>query len=576
MRTTAPDATGHIVRAGSTIHTGPVQGSGTSFTQTDPSSGQITPEQFTEILPKICSRETAYSPSDWSSANPLSGHCAIACLIAQDLFGGEILRASLEHIPELRHIRSHYWNRLPDGAEVDFTRAQFGYSYPKDLKPEVKDRSYFSHEDTQRRYKLLSLRLRQILSSRPGTEQSLDPTQGAALQRQAGLTARPELIPVNNTSLLEKYGIDPGKVSIVSESKYITTADIDEITQRKAELITKLIEAHEHALKNKKLKASKFSGRQYASNLEIELNYKDLKETFWKVATNYEMNIAELICGERGGITAAVNESLNMLSMGFVNSLPDETNLEDLLKIKRLMMTSSKPLGEDKSAGAPCSDCCRFLVTFRFVRPETQTISLVKDQDKYALVVRTLRDLFPKQETLKVSATAKAVHDLKIEYSSLALGVLKGNPLSEEKIRQMLVYAQEEYKSEGNINEGYSGKNDAASVLFNESEQIFRARRVEWVPRWPDPADLTAAKIGINTLKKRGVKEPNVKAVAYYGDHSDIPSIKSVGRLAQKRGSSDVIMIVIEDDVIQVRTIKDYMPHVHGSVRQLSSNRTTV
>ena len=140
----------------------------------------------------------------------------------------------------------------------------------------------------------------------------------------------------------------------------------------------------------------------------------------------------------------------------------------------------------------------------------------------------------------------------------------------------MLIAAQEEYKSEGNINEGYSGKNDAAAVLFNESDQIFRARRVEWVPRWSDPADLTAAKIGINALSKTGVKAPNVKAVAYYGDHGDLPSIKSVGRLAQKRGSKDVIIIILEKDTIHVRTIRDSMPHVHGSVRQLSDNRTTV
>ena len=140
----------------------------------------------------------------------------------------------------------------------------------------------------------------------------------------------------------------------------------------------------------------------------------------------------------------------------------------------------------------------------------------------------------------------------------------------------MLQEAKKEYHSGENINKTYSGKNDAASVLFHESDEIFKARRVEWVPRWPQDSDLIAAQIGINVLNQKGIPDPIVKAVAYYGDHQELPSIKSNGRLAQRRGSKDVIIISIENNSIQIRSIRDYQPHIHGSVRQLSDNRKTV
>lgn len=55
-----------------------------------------------------------------------------------------------------------------------------------------------------------------------------------------------------------------------------------------------------------------------------------------------------------------------------------------------------------------------------------------------------------------------------------------------------------------------------------------------------------------------------------------MPSIKTNGCLAKKRGSKDVVHLLIESDVIKVITIKDYQSWVHSSVRKLSENRETV
>jgi hypothetical protein len=117
-------------------------------------------EELQEILLSVCDKETSQDPDGWVPNNPLWGHCAVVALVVQDIFGGELLRASLEKYPEFAHMRSHYFNRLPDGTEVDFTKPQFGDKYPTDLKTEVRSRDYVvSFLPTVHRYALLSKRV---------------------------------------------------------------------------------------------------------------------------------------------------------------------------------------------------------------------------------------------------------------------------------------------------------------------------------------------------------------------------------------------------------------------------------
>lgn len=55
--------------------------------------------------------------TDWCS--PLTGHCVAAALMVQACFGGVLVTGKVNDCP-------HYWNRLPDGREVDLTSCQFG------------------------------------------------------------------------------------------------------------------------------------------------------------------------------------------------------------------------------------------------------------------------------------------------------------------------------------------------------------------------------------------------------------------------------------------------------------------
>lgn len=119
----------------------------------------MTVKFFEGVLPAICNRETSSDAERWTADNPLYGHCAVVLLIGQNLFGGELLRASLENTP-FAHMRSHYWNCLADGREKDFTRQQFWEHPPENLEAVVKERSHvLSSPETKKRYKKLAFRL---------------------------------------------------------------------------------------------------------------------------------------------------------------------------------------------------------------------------------------------------------------------------------------------------------------------------------------------------------------------------------------------------------------------------------
>ncbi|GMQ95018.1 MAG: hypothetical protein BMS9Abin13_128 [Patescibacteria group bacterium] len=128
----------------------------------------ITIDDFMQILPRICDKETTQEPHGWSPENPLWGHCAVVSIVAQNLFGGTILRASLKPYPKFSGAASHYWNLLESGEEKDFTAVQFGNDYPEGMEGEERTRSYIlSHSETVERYKLLAFRLAKAVTQNP-------------------------------------------------------------------------------------------------------------------------------------------------------------------------------------------------------------------------------------------------------------------------------------------------------------------------------------------------------------------------------------------------------------------------
>ncbi len=82
-------------------------------------------EQLASALRRAWGPDTC-APEDrpqWSPQNPARGQCITTILVVHDAFGGELVRGDV-HV-DGRLVDHHWWNRLPDGREVDLTREQF-------------------------------------------------------------------------------------------------------------------------------------------------------------------------------------------------------------------------------------------------------------------------------------------------------------------------------------------------------------------------------------------------------------------------------------------------------------------
>ena len=73
--------------------------------------------------PDTCAPEDV---ADWTPDNPARGQCATTALVLHDFFGGSLVVGEVIVSGERTPIDFHWWNRLPDGEQVDITLEQFG------------------------------------------------------------------------------------------------------------------------------------------------------------------------------------------------------------------------------------------------------------------------------------------------------------------------------------------------------------------------------------------------------------------------------------------------------------------
>jgi hypothetical protein len=60
----------------------------------------------------------------WTVEEPARGQCGVTALVINDLVGGDLLVADVLW-PDGSRQGYPYWNRLPDGTEIDLTLSQF-------------------------------------------------------------------------------------------------------------------------------------------------------------------------------------------------------------------------------------------------------------------------------------------------------------------------------------------------------------------------------------------------------------------------------------------------------------------
>ncbi|MCD9198076.1 YunG family protein [Aeromicrobium wangtongii] len=108
------------------------------------------------------------SPEDvaaWHPGNPARGQCATTAVVMHDYFGGSLVMG--EVLVNGARVDFHWWNRLPDGREVDLTIGQFGPHESVVGGTEVERPTGPTRLDAQ--YALLAARVKARLAESPPT-----------------------------------------------------------------------------------------------------------------------------------------------------------------------------------------------------------------------------------------------------------------------------------------------------------------------------------------------------------------------------------------------------------------------
>ena len=101
-------------------------------------------------IKKCFSKETCYhgDKERWSEKNPTTGHCAVAAILFQSIYGGIVCKTTVN-----RH--THYFNKVGEMV-VDITAEQFGNTvihYENCAVCNVKN--MLKNKDNKTRYELL-------------------------------------------------------------------------------------------------------------------------------------------------------------------------------------------------------------------------------------------------------------------------------------------------------------------------------------------------------------------------------------------------------------------------------------
>ena len=80
---------------------------------------QLDTAKLSAALTKAAGPDTAYCGEYNPARSPLHNHCGAVSYTVRNLVGGVIVSGVVVGV-------THYWNRLPDGSELDFTSDQFG------------------------------------------------------------------------------------------------------------------------------------------------------------------------------------------------------------------------------------------------------------------------------------------------------------------------------------------------------------------------------------------------------------------------------------------------------------------
>ena len=115
-------------------------------------------ENIQKALYASWSKDTCW-PGSWNSKNPAAGHCRVTSAVVYTLCGGEILYTLIQKDP----LFTHYWNKLSDGKEHDFTLSQFSKNFVVPKGKKVSFKKVMDAEQIKKSYPILLKRVKNIL-----------------------------------------------------------------------------------------------------------------------------------------------------------------------------------------------------------------------------------------------------------------------------------------------------------------------------------------------------------------------------------------------------------------------------
>lgn len=262
-----------------------------------------------------------------------------------------------------------------------------------------------------------------------------------------------------------------------------------------------------------------------------------------------------------------------------------QTNQQTPLpKVKALYLANADPEGLSPS---PCEYCLEWFNTSMF---DANTPIYFLEKGDHLIRKRALKELLPlhKRPMEHISRfTDLPVSELPLSISASAQAALqKEKPLSESKLRKLLSEAKRAYEWSQKSGIGYTPLRAGSAVIVSPFQRIVSSSRFEWARRFINYPDLSAGMEAIHITTKLQLRlkqmvrhtwipepirksaekllvPPTIQAVAYYGNDTNTPSLGSLGKIRRHRGSENTLVITVENDTIQVRTMQDYLPEIY-------------
>lgn len=295
-------------------------------------------------------------------------------------------------------------------------------------------------------------------------------------------------------------------------------------------------------------------------------------------------NIILLRQRPRCDVDIAISHALNQ----WLENNRESNRQTPVPKVKALYLANADPKG---LAPNPCEACLEWLNT-NVVSGDTVVYTWEDKPGNQGIIrKRTVKDMLPlhKENPALLGVAQKALKNLPIELSQRAQNALQEmeHPLTKKQILKLTEEAKAAYRDNERSGLGLTRLNVGSAAIASPFPRLHASgSRFEWARRFVEQADLVAGREVLQKnaewqlrlgqllqhrwipkfLQKKTEKlltPPSLLAIAYYGNDPNAPQIGSLGRLHRHRGSDDTLVITVEKNAIQVRTMRDYLPETY-------------